>query len=154
MLRIVVADDSAIFLEAVRHALSATEDLEVVATATSGPALAAAVARTVPDVVLLDVDMPGGGPALARQLSRRHPGICLVCLSGRDDADTVLAMLAAGVTGYVAKGALDHDLATCVRRGAAGMLFVVASCAPTVRARIAAMTGAPDVPGAPPAPMH
>ena len=56
-----------------------------------------------------------------------------MCLSARDDPDTVLAMLAAGAIGYVAKGGLDDDLATWVRRCAGGMLFVIADCAPACR---------------------
>ena len=88
--------------------------------------------------------MPGGGPDLAAEIARRWPATRIMCLSARDDADTVLAMLAAGATGYVAKGSLDEDLTTCVRRCAAGMLFVIASCATDVRDRLAELVGRTD----------
>ena len=57
--------------------------------------------------------------------------------------ETVLAMLASGVSGYVAKGSLDEDLATCVKRCADGMLFVIAGCAGDVLARIGDAVGRP-----------
>ena len=80
--------------------------------------------------------MPGGGTALA---SRDRPGAGraarIMCVSARDDAETALAMLAAGATAYVAKGALDEDLASCVRRCGEGRLFVIAACAREVRQR-------------------
>ncbi len=142
-LRIVVADDNDDLLDAARDVLAAAPDLEVVAAVRTGAEALAAAAEHRPDVILLDVEMPGGGPALAEELSRLHPSVRLMCLSARDEPDTVLAMLAAGCTGYVAKGGLDDDLATCVRRCAAGMLFVIADCAPDVSRRIGVLMRAP-----------
>jgi DNA-binding NarL/FixJ family response regulator len=134
--RIVVADDNDDFLGAACDVLAAEPGLEVVAAARTGADALAAAAEHRPDVIVLDVEMPGGGPALAAELTRLHPSARLMCLSARDDPDTVLAMLAAGCAGYVAKGGMDDDLATCVRRCAAGMLFVIADCAPDVSRRI------------------
>jgi DNA-binding NarL/FixJ family response regulator len=134
--RIVVADDNDDFLAAACDVLAAAPDLEVVAAVRSGADALAAAAEHRPDVLVLDLQMPGGGPELAAELSRLHPSVRLMCLSARDDTDTVMAMLGAGCAGYVAKGGLDDDLATCVRRSAAGMLFVIANCAPDVSRRI------------------
>lgn len=113
------------------------------AGARNGAEALAAVEEHLPDVVVLDVEMPGGGAGLAAELARRHPTVRLMCLSARDDPDTVLAMLAAGCTAYVAKGGPGDDLATCVRRCAAGMLFVIADCAPDVSRRLAQLVGRP-----------
>lgn len=143
-MRIVVADDNDDFLDAARDVLAAAPDLEVVAAVRTGGDALAAAAEHRPDVVVLDVEMPGGGPGLAEELTRLHPSVRLMCLSARDDPDTVLAMLAAGCAGYVAKGGLDDDLATCVRRCAAGMLFVIADCAPDVTRRIGVLVGRRD----------
>jgi two-component system response regulator DevR len=139
--RIVVADDSDAFRAAVRDVLAAAPGVEIVAEAATGADALAAVDEQLPDVVVLDVEMPGGGPSLASQLRSRQPATRLLCLTARDDRETVLSMLAAGATGYVAKGALDDDLATCIRRCADGMLFVIAGCAEEVRARITELVG-------------
>lgn len=143
LVRVVVADDNRVLRAAVQDVLGAAHDMEVVASVPDGPAALAAVAELGPDVLIMDVEMPGGGPELAQELARRQPGCKVLCLSARDDATTVLRMLAAGATAYVAKGALDDDLATCVRRANDGMLFVVAACAPEVRRRISDLMGPP-----------
>jgi DNA-binding NarL/FixJ family response regulator len=134
--RIVLADDSAEIVDAVRDVLAAAPGIIVVATADSGEAAVRAARDHAPDLVLVDVEMPGGGPELAERLLELSPRPRVMTLSARDDEDTVLAMLAAGATAYVAKGALDEDLAVCVRRCAEGALFVVASCADGVRERL------------------
>ncbi len=143
-LRIVVADDNDAFLAAARDVLSSSPGLDVVATAANGRLALAACDEHRPDVAVLDVQMPGGGPALAAEITRRWPATRIMCLSAQDDADTVLAMLAAGATGYVAKGGLDEDLAVCVRRCAEGMLFVIAGSAAEVRERVADLVARKD----------
>jgi len=150
--QVVVADDNAEFLAAVHDVLAAAPGLEVVAAVTTGAAAVAATAEHRPDVVVLDVEMPGGGAALVADLSHRTPSVRLMCLSARDDPDTVVAMLVAGAIGYVAKGGLDDDLATWVRRCADGTPFVIADCAPVVSRRQAEVLRSND-PGMTP-PMH
>lgn len=142
-LRIVVADDNDAFLAAARDVLSTSPGIEVVAAVNTGPLVLEACEEHRPDVAVLDVQMPGGGAALAVEITQRWPDTRILCLSARDDADTTLAMLAAGATAYVAKGALDEDLATCVRRCAEGMLFVIAGSAGDVRRRLAELVGRP-----------
>lgn len=135
-LRVVVADDNDAFLAAARDVIAAARGMEVVAAVGTGPLVLQACEQHRPDVAVLDVQMPGGGPELAAEIARRWPATRIVCLSARDDADTVLGMLASGATGYVAKGALVEDLAAVVQRAAEGGLFVTAGCAPEVRRRI------------------
>ena len=126
-LGIVVADDSDAFRSAVLDAFAAVPGIDVVASVRSGEEAMAAVAKHRPDLLLMDVGMPGGGPGLAEEMSRRHPAVRLVCLSALDDTETVLEMLAAGATGYLAKGGLDDDLASCERAQERGSLT---SCGP------------------------
>lgn len=133
--RVVLADDNADVLAAMRDVLDAAGH-EVVATTPTGDGAEAAVRAHAPDVVVVDVDMPGGGPDLVRRIVRLAPATRVMALSGHDDVDTVLAMLSAGSTGYVAKGLAQEDLETCVRRCTEGVLFVVAGCADLVRARL------------------
>jgi DNA-binding NarL/FixJ family response regulator len=140
-LRIVVADDNDAFLAAARDVLSTAPGIEVVAAVTDGGMVLAACEERRPDVAVVDVQMPGGGTGLVAEIAQRWPGTRIMCLSARDDAETALAMLASGATAYVAKGALDEDLATCVRRCGEGMLFVIAGCAGDVRRRVEELVG-------------
>jgi DNA-binding NarL/FixJ family response regulator len=140
--RILLADDSPELVAAVRDALTAAPGLVVVATVASGDATVAAAEEHAPDVVIVDVEMPGGGPGVARRLRSLVPAPRVMVLSARDDEETVLAMLGAGASAYVAKGALDEDLAACVRRCAQGGRLVVADCAGRVRERLGGLAGA------------
>jgi DNA-binding NarL/FixJ family response regulator len=134
--RILLADDSPELLAAVREVLDAATGFTVVATASSGDEAVGAAREHSPDLVVIDIEMPGGGPGLVPRLRELSPVPRVMVLSARDDELTVLDMLAAGATGYVAKGALDEDLASCVRSVADGSLVVVADCAGRVRARL------------------
>ncbi|MGH8892599.1 MAG: response regulator [Actinomycetes bacterium] len=134
--RVVLADNNAELLRAVSEVLAAA-GMTVVASAATGDEAVAAVGTHDPDVIVLDVLMPGGGAELVRQVAARSPRVRMMALTASDDEETALEMLAAGVTGFVSKAVLDEDLATCVRRCAEGMLFVVAGCADRVRERLA-----------------
>lgn len=141
-LRVVVADDNEAFLTAARDVLVAA-GVEVVAAVGSGSDVLAACESHRPDVAVVDVQMPGGGPGLAAEITGRWPATRVLCVSARDDAETVLGMLAGGASGYVAKGALVEDLADVVRRCADDVFFVTAGCAPEVRRRIVELLGRP-----------
>ncbi|MGZ4594922.1 MAG: response regulator [Actinomycetes bacterium] len=136
--RVLLADDNADFLGAVADSLAMCDGVDVVATAPDGDTALRLAMATSPDVAVIDVEMSAGGAALAARLLAQRPGLRVLCLSGRDDEQTVLAMLSAGATGYLVKGSLEEDLGDCIRRCAAGVLFVAAGCADAVRARIAA----------------
>ena len=135
-LRIVLADDNPPLRAAAREVLD-RNGLEVVACVGDGVGALAAAVQHEPDVVVMDVEMSDGGPDLARRLVSLSPAPRVMVFSAKDDADTVLRMLAAGATGYVAKGALGEDLAVSVRRCAGSVTFVAADCADRVRARLA-----------------
>jgi DNA-binding NarL/FixJ family response regulator len=139
--RVLLADDNPALLAAVADALAMSEGLEVVGTAADGDAAVELAVTTRPDVAVIDVEMPAGGPQLAARLVHRVPGLRVMCLTGRDDERTVLTMLSAGASGYVVKGALEEDLGAYIHRCARGVPFVVACCSEAVRARIATMTG-------------
>lgn len=133
-LRVLLADDS----EAVRAALRDLLTLaghEVVAEVGSGAEAVAASREHAPDVAVVDVDMPGGGTDVVRELTCLDRPPRVMAHSAHDDERTVVAALAAGATGYVVKGLVADDLESCVRRCADGVLFVVARCADKVRGR-------------------
>jgi DNA-binding NarL/FixJ family response regulator len=134
-LRVLVADDSPAVRAALRDVL-ALSGHSVVAEVSTGADAVVAARESRPDVVVVDVDMPGGGPDLVRVLASLDAVPRVMAHSAYDDARTVVDVLAAGATAYVVIGLAGGDLESCVRRCAEGVLFVVAGCADHVRERL------------------
>ena len=122
-LRLLVVDDHALVRAGVRAELTAhAPDLEVVAEAEDVEGAVAAVHALRPDVVLLDVHLPGGdggGGAEVVAACRDAPATRFLALSVSDAADDVVGVIRAGARGYVTKAISTADLAQAVRRGAA-----------------------------------
>ena len=119
--RVVVADDHALLRAGTRQILESAGGIEVVGEAADGDAALAQCAELQPDVVLLDVRMPGpNGIEVARRLADEHPGIAVVVLSAYDDDAYVRAALSCGVAGFLLKTTPAGDLVHAVRGVAAG----------------------------------
>ncbi len=115
-IRVVVADDHAIVREGIRHVLEREPGLEVVAEAADGPEALAAVAEHSPDVVVLDVSMPGlSGLEVTRGLREAERSVAILILSMFDDPEYVLEAVRAGADGYVLKDAGPAELRSAVR---------------------------------------
>lgn len=115
VLRVMLVDDHALVRSAVRGALEAA-DIEVVAEASSAEAAFDAALRTRPDVILLDVDMPGmTGLQLIRELRPRLPQTQIVVLSVSGDESTVLEAMRHGAAGYLTKDLGPEALQRAVR---------------------------------------
>ena len=122
--RLVVADDHAPMLEAVRLALRETEDIDVIGTASSGAELLELTPRLSPDVVLLDLRMPGmDGLACLDLMRERHPGVKVVVLSAVDDPQLIAGALQRGASSYVVKTVDPRDLAAAVRQAVEGTVY-------------------------------
>jgi len=121
MTRILLVDDHPLFLDGVRAALTGAEDLEIVGEA---PDVAEAVARAaelVPDVVLMDLNLPdaSGVDATSRILAVT-PDVRVLMMTMSSDDDAVVASMRAGARGYVVKGAGRDELLHAIRTVAAG----------------------------------
>ncbi|AOZ73331.1 DNA-binding response regulator [Boudabousia tangfeifanii] len=117
MIKVLLADDQSLVLGALAALLGAEDDLEVVATCTSGDQVAAAVAEKAPDVCLLDIEMPGAnGIELVSQLAKSHPGLpcALVTTFGRPGY--LQRALEAGAKGFLVKDTPAEELAVAVRK--------------------------------------
>ena len=124
MIRVLIADDHTIFREGVRQILAEQPDFEIVGEATNGAELLERLAKASPDVVLLDLSMPGAsGVGLVREGAAR--GDCLVVvLSMHEERQYVIEALKAGAVGYVTKASASDQLFDAVRKAAAGELAV------------------------------
>jgi DNA-binding NarL/FixJ family response regulator len=118
--RVLLVDDHPIFLDGLRTALTDLPELEVVGTATDGASAIEAVASSRPDVVLMDLTMPGmSGVEATRRISGQDGPAVLVLTMHADD-DSVYAAIRAGATGYLLKGSDRADVVRAVLAVAAG----------------------------------
>lgn len=139
-IRIVVADDHPVVRDGVRSMLAAVPDFEVVGEAASGPEAVVVAQDTDPDVVVMDLRMPGGGGVDAvRALQAAGCRAAVLVLTTYDtDADTVAA-IEAGARGYLLKDTPAETLFEAVRATAAGQTVL----SPAVVARLASHVRAP-----------
>jgi DNA-binding NarL/FixJ family response regulator len=119
--RILLADDHTIFRYGLRAMLSSLPEYEVVGEATTGEEAVALTAELRPDVILMDVQMPGkGGIEATRRILETSPGMGVIVVTMFEDDDSVFAAMRAGARGYVLKGADKEEVFTVVRAVARG----------------------------------
>lgn len=132
--RVLIVDDHTIVREGLRAILAYHQEVEVVGEASNGVEAIARVAELHPDVVVIDIAMPGmNGIEATRLIRERHPSTAVVVLSQHSDREYVTSALRAGASGYVLKDAAGADLITALRCTARGQAFVD----PSVSAAIA-----------------
>jgi len=131
-IRIAVIDDHPIFREGTVGVLRGADGMEVIAEgATATDAVAIARERT-PDVILLDLYLPGGGVVAAASISRDYPRVRVVALTASEDEEDVASALRAGARGYVLKGSSGFEVVEIVRAIVRGETYV----APSLAARL------------------
>jgi two-component system, NarL family, invasion response regulator UvrY len=124
-MRILIADDHAIFRAGVKAVFAKTEDTNVVAEAASGEEALLRARETKPDIVLLDLMMPGrGGFETAHELKRRHPRVRVLMLSAHSEEQYGLRSLRDGADGYLSKGSNAEQLVQAVRKVHAGGKYI------------------------------
>jgi DNA-binding NarL/FixJ family response regulator len=114
-IRVMVVDDHAVVREGIRHVLGDAEQFTVVAEASSAPEAIARIAGAAPDVVILDVSMPGGsGLGAVAELLERAPQAKVLMLSVHDDTEYVIESVHAGAHGYLRKDSTPAELRTAI----------------------------------------
>ena len=115
-IRVLIADDHAILREGIRALLSATDDIEVVGEAADGKEAIEKVERLDPDVVLMDIAMPGlGGIEATLEMKKLGLRARVLVMSQYEDREYVRRLLKAGVAGYVLKKSAGAELANAIR---------------------------------------
>jgi DNA-binding NarL/FixJ family response regulator len=148
-IRILIADDHALFREGLRALLTTIPDLEVVAEAADGETALAQVASAQPQVVLMDINMPGlNGIDATRQILQAHPGLGIIMVTMLEDDASVFAAMKAGARGYVLKGARHEDILQAIRAVAAGQALFGSAIAARMMSFFQSLESAPK-PAAP-----
>jgi two-component system response regulator NreC len=132
-IKLMLVDDHEIVRTGLRMMLEAEGDLEIVAEAESGEEALELVSHNVPDVVIMDVSLPGiGGVEATRVLRDRYPGVKVLVLTIHEDERYFFQMLNAGAAGYLPKRAAPTDLVTAIRTVHQGHVYLYPSLATTL----------------------
>lgn len=124
VLKVLAIDDHQLMLEAIRAALTGSEDINLVGTARSGVEALPLIARTQPDLVLLDIRMPQmDGLACLAAIRQRHPEIMVVILSAIDEPEQIQTALRQGASAFIVKQIDPRDLPSALRQAAEGTVF-------------------------------
>jgi EAL domain-containing protein (putative c-di-GMP-specific phosphodiesterase class I) len=119
-IRVLIADDEQAIRESLASVIESDPSLEIVGTAQDAQGAIDLAAWRLPDVALLDVRMPGGGPRAAAEIARLSPSTRMLALSAVEDRDSVLAMIRAGALSYVGKTASNEEILSAIHGTAEG----------------------------------
>jgi two-component system, NarL family, response regulator LiaR len=132
-IRVLIVDDHPVVREGLRSYLSTLDDLDVVGDAADGDAAVSSVAELTPDIVLMDLSMPGmDGIEATRRIVERDPDAKVIALTSFATDDKVFPAIRAGAAGYLLKEAEPSELADAIRKVHRGESILH----PTVAARL------------------
>ncbi len=142
-LRVLIADDHPIFRNGMRALLASVPDVEVVGEATSGDEAMAQAAVLQPDLILMDLQMPGvGGIEATRRILLASPHIRILVVTMFEDDYSVFAAMRAGARGYVVKGVNPEEMLRAIRAVGSGEAIF----SPAIAARLIEFFAAPRPP--------
>ena len=123
-INIVVIDDHPLLREGVSSTLQAVNEFEVVGEGENYADALRLVHEAMPDIILLDISMPGGGVEAARDVHDALPAIKIIMLTASEDEKDVMSALQAGANAYILKGIGGRDLADIVNKVSSGESFI------------------------------
>jgi two-component system nitrate/nitrite response regulator NarL len=151
-IRVAVVDDHPMMRRGVSETLSEEADLELVGAGASAQDALRLAKQERPDLILLDIALPGGGIEAATEIAKSCPEVKVIILTVREDRATVNAALRAGAKGYIVKGVEGPELVSTLRRVNSGQSYVTPALAAQLLAadRNAGLASVADAtPGAP-----
>ena len=129
-IKILVVDDHAIMRDGIRALLSLHDDVEIVGEASEGKEAVDKAQEFAPDVIVMDIAMPGmDGLEATRRIRKRSPAVKVIVLTQYDNKEYVLSTIKAGAAGYVPKRALGSELVSAIRAVHRGDSFLYPSAA-------------------------
>ncbi len=128
-IRVVVVDDHPLMRKGIVQALSSEPDLDVVGEGTSADEAVTIAEDMLPDVMLIDINMDGGGLNALRRIAATCPAVACIVITVREDEETVSQALRVGARGYVLKGIGGSDLANTIRSIHQGEVYITPSLA-------------------------
>jgi len=132
-IRILVVDDHAIMRDGIRALLNLRDDIEIVGEASEGNEAIEKAEELAPDVVVMDIAMPGmDGLEATRRITKKNPKVKVLVLSQHDNKEYILSAIKAGVVGYVPKRALGLELVSAIRAVHQGDSYLYPSAAAAV----------------------
>jgi DNA-binding NarL/FixJ family response regulator len=142
-LRILLADDQILMRDALATILNLEDDMEVVATAGNGIEAFQKALKTRPDLVLMDIEMPGSNGLEGTALIKQHlPDLKVLILTTFDEVDYIVEGLLQGAVGYLLKDIPGDKLIQSIREAAAGQLMLPSAVANRLAARLYALSAA------------
>jgi DNA-binding NarL/FixJ family response regulator len=140
-LRVLIADDHPLFRHGLSALLSASPDFEIVSEATSGEEVISLAARLQPDVILMDIQMPGvNGIEATRRVLHTSPNIRILIITMFEDDSSVFTAMRAGARGYILKDAQKGDMLGAIRAVGRGEAIF----SPAIAARLIEYFNAPQ----------
>ena len=128
-IRVAVVDDHPMMRRGVSETLSEESDLELVGAGASAQDALRLAKQERPDLILLDIALPGGGIEAATEIAKSCPEVKVIILTVREDRATVNAALRAGAKGYIVKGVEGPELVSTLRRVNSGQSYVTPALA-------------------------
>src|SRR5256885_2523713 len=120
-IHVLIADDHPFYREGVRTMLHTAPNIEIIGEAANGEDTIAQAERLQPDVILMDLKLPGmGGIEATRRILQTSPHIGVLVLTMFDDDESVFAAMQAGARGYLLKRALKAEIVRAIRGGSSG----------------------------------
>lgn len=131
VVRIVLADDHVMVRQAIARSLADVAEFQVVGEASTGEECLELVARLIPDIVLMDISMPGiGGLAATARIRKNYPQVVILILTIHNHEDYFFKSLQAGASGYILKDAEMDELVAAIQQVALGETYIFPSLMP------------------------
>jgi len=145
MIKVIICDDQAIIRDGLEMLLKLEKDIEVAGQAQDGTEAVEIVQKTQPDLVLMDLKMPGlNGIEATRQIRTRYPHVKVLVLTTYDDDEWVFDAIRAGASGYLLKDTPREEVIKAVKGTAAGKSFVDPAVAGKLLTQVAGRPAQPS----------